>query len=125
MTAEDFLPDDSRNEAPNPTLPPGEDLPEIVSDEDAVARRRLTERALAQRDRQDLRAVLDTIEGRRVVRRLLQDFAGVLQQSYRGADVHGTSFEEGQRSVGLRLLAEVAQLRPDVVGFLLGTAMRD
>ena len=58
---------------------------------------------------EDLRWVMSDKRGRRVVWRLLE-IAGIYRLSYTGDD--RTAFNEGQRNVGLKLLAEVNQHCP-------------
>ena|ERR1044071_2893288 len=59
----------------------------------------------------DLQWVMSDQRGRRHVWRQLE-LAGVYRLSHTG-EPHGTSFNEGQRNVGLRLLAEVSTHCPD------------
>ena len=52
-----------------------------------------------EQDLADLRSLMETIEGRRFVWRLLSR-CGIFRQSY-VQDSDGTAFNEGQRSIGL------------------------
>lgn len=66
------------------------------------------EKRLLAQQRNDLLSIMDTPAGRRVLRRVIYTFAGRDRSSYldatRGSD---PVFFEGQRNVGLRLLAEM------------------
>lgn len=77
----------------------------IASNEEAQARLRSREERREQQEREDLRAVLRTIEGRRLVWRFIDDVAGAFSRSYVG-DTTGTIFNEGRRSIGLALMVE-------------------
>ncbi|MBA1159380.1 hypothetical protein [Microvirga mediterraneensis] len=65
---------------------------------------------IATRERDDLRKVLDSREGRRVLWSLL-DAAGVYGLSYTG-EAMSTGFNEGRRSVGITLLQKIEDLAP-------------
>lgn len=58
----------------------------------------------------DLRAVLDTPEGRRLVWRLLED-ANLFGGSYTGEAI-STAYAEGQRATAIRLMAEAQRVAP-------------
>lgn len=60
---------------------------------------------------EDLRAVMASAEGRRVVYRLLEQ-AGVYRLSFAGEAPLLTAFNEGMRSVGLSLAAAVTAASP-------------
>jgi hypothetical protein len=60
----------------------------------------------------DLRAVMGTAHGRRLVWRLLVQ-AGLYSSSY-AADALATAFNEGRRSVGLALMAEAQRVTTDL-----------
>ena len=73
------------------------------------------ERAEIERQRtrqagEDLRQVMKSVAGRRYVRRML-DATGVFRPSFNNSGSI-TAFNEGQRYVGLMLLAEVKQHCP-------------
>ena len=65
---------------------------------------------LAEREREDLRAVLDTAAGRRVLWSLL-DAAGVYGASYTGEAI-STAYAEGRRAIGITLLQKIEDLAP-------------
>lgn len=64
----------------------------------------------------DLRAVLDTPEGVRVVRRILAA-TGLFRSSYTGNS--DTTFWEGHRNLGLWLFAECGNAWPEAARLLL------
>jgi len=65
---------------------------------------------LATREREDLRKVLDSREGRRVLWSIL-DASGVYGLSYTG-EAMSTGFNEGRRQIGITLLQKVEELAP-------------
>lgn len=69
---------------------------DVVDQEDQERRR--------QQELLDLEWVMSDGRGRRVVWRLLEQ-AGVFRLSYTG-DALSTAFNEGQRNIGLRLMAD-------------------
>lgn len=50
----------------------------------------------------DLASVLETPQGRRVIASLIEG-TGTFQHSFSGSDTHATAYNEGRRSVGIRL----------------------
>lgn len=54
----------------------------------------------------DLRTVMATPQGRRLVNRIIEQLAGANAPSYTG-DALSSAYREGQRSVGLTLSAEI------------------
>lgn len=68
------------------------------------------QRARAQRDL-DLREVLNSSAGRRLFWRILNDDCNVFGGSYTG-EATSTTFNEGQRAVGLRLMSEAQAVTP-------------
>lgn len=81
-----------------------------AADPKQVRRAEIEERFRAERDAQDLNAILSTPPGRRFLRRLLVDIAGINRSTYtngptgKGSD---PTFLEGMRNVGLMVLAEI------------------
>jgi len=63
-----------------------------------------------EREREELRYILDDPKGRRFLWRLL-DYAGVYNSSFTGNSF--TFFNEGRRDVGLFVLDEVTDADPD------------
>lgn len=61
---------------------------------------------------EDLRQIMATPAGRRVMRRLIER-AGCFRLSYAGESTHATSFNEGKRDQGNRLFAELEQAAPN------------
>ena len=69
------------------------------------------DKRLNERDENDLRAVLRTPEGRRFVWGVLAD-SGTFQPSYTG-EAASTNFNEGKRSVGLKLFKRLLEVKPE------------
>lgn len=63
-----------------------------------------------ERELNDLRAVLSTVQGRRFVWRYLEA-CGISNSSF-DQNPHRTYFLEGQRNIGLKLQADVAEAEP-------------
>jgi len=83
-----------------------------VSDESdsKVAEARAEALALARRQRaMDMRSVMATPSGRRFVWRYLNEM-GVFGGSYAPGDALATAYNEGRRSAGLRLQADLRRL---------------
>lgn len=64
-----------------------------------------------ERELNDLRSILSTVQGRRFVWRFLE-VCGINKCSF-ADDPHKTSFLEGQRNVGLRLQADIMDAEPN------------
>lgn len=64
-----------------------------------------------RQDHEDLRAVLETPTGRRVMRRVLD--ACRLEHSSFNTNALAMAFNEGARSVGLHLLRDIQEALPD------------
>lgn len=71
----------------------------------------MNEKQLKKRNTADLQAVLKTVQGRRVLWRLLQA-ARVHQHSFVPGDSAATAFHCGQQSIGLFLLREMEDASP-------------
>lgn len=69
-------------------------------------------RAEQQAEYDDLRRVLSSESGRRLVRRILTR-SGMFQTSFAPGDPYATAFHEGARNVGLRLLAAITDGCPE------------
>ena len=83
-----------------------EQVAEKVEEMEAARDKRLLER-----DDNDLRSVLKTPEGRRLVWGVLAD-SGIFQLSYTG-EAPSTDFNEGKRSVGLKLFRRLLDVKPE------------
>lgn len=75
-----------------------------------------SERQLAEAARvhaeADLRAVLATPEGRRVLWSIIEGRSGMSRRSYVVGDALATAYHEGRRSVGLDLMAAAQKAAP-------------
>lgn len=63
-----------------------------------------------ERELNDLRSVLNTVEGRRFLWRILE-FCGLYKTSFTGSSE--TFFLEGQRNVGIKLITEIIETEPE------------
>lgn len=72
----------------------------------------LSQKEKFRRDREanDMRSLLATIEGRRFLWRLMEK-CGVYRESFTGSSE--TFFLEGKRSIGLFVIAEIIDAEPD------------
>lgn len=75
-----------------------------AADEEQVKTRKRKDEQIRDREMHDMRTVMSTVEGRRFVWRLLER-AGVFRTSFTGNST--TFFNEGQRNMGLIVLADV------------------
>lgn len=75
-----------------------------AADEENVRTRKRKDESIRDRELADLKLVMDSLEGRRFVWRLL-DKAGVFRTSFTGNST--TFFNEGMRNMGLVVLADV------------------
>lgn len=83
-----------------------------LTDEQIVAAAREKEERLRQREIEDLTKLMDTAHGRRFMWRQLER-CGVFKLSYSG-ELASTSFNEGQRNIGLGLFAEIMAHCPNL-----------
>jgi hypothetical protein len=81
-----------------------------AGDRTRLAERQRRRRAAEQRDDADLAWLMARPEGRRFVRRLL-GLCHLYESSFTGTEA--TFFREGERNVGLQLLAEIVRLCPE------------
>ena len=72
----------------------------------------MNEKQLKKRNTSDLQTVLKTVQGRRLVWRILQA-CRVHQHSFVPGDSTATAFHCGQQSIGLFLLAEMEDAAPN------------
>lgn len=93
-----------------------------ASDPEQVKRATDVERARAERQINDRRAVMSTVEGRAECWRRLSD-CGVFDGSM-GADPQWTAYYVGRRSVGLKELADVMKHFPDLYLLMQSEAMK-
>jgi len=76
-----------------------------------VRKARQKERLTDERDQKDLRDVLSTIQGRRFVWKQLVE-AGCFRLSFVQGEPDTTALNEGRRSLGLKLMADIHALDP-------------
>jgi len=78
----------------------------------------LSQKEKFRRDREanDMRSLLATIEGRRFLWRLMEK-CGVYRESFTGSSE--TFFLEGKRSIGLFVIAEIIDAEPDAYLLML------
>jgi hypothetical protein len=90
---------------------PDESVVRNAADPKQVKEGRKAERRRRQEEMDDLRAILRLPGGQRFVWGLLAQ-GGVYRQSFAGSESHLTDFNEGRRSIGLRVLADVTEADP-------------
>jgi hypothetical protein len=81
-----------------------------AADEEVVKGRKRKDEQIRDRELNDVRTVMNTVEGRRFVWRML-DRAGVFRTSFTGNST--TFFNEGMRNMGLIVLADVHEACSD------------
>jgi len=81
-----------------------------IADESQVKEGSQKAKRLRERELSDIRFILETEMGRRFVWRYLS-LAGVFQTSFTGNST--TFFNEGRRDIGLKLLADVSEAKPE------------
>ena len=67
----------------------------------------------------DMRTVIEAPEGRRVLRRILEQ-SNILSPSYAAGDALGTAYNEGLRAMGLWLKAEMDRAKPGSFARIIG-----
>jgi len=72
----------------------------------------LKDRMAAESEASDIRWLMESAQGRRIVWRMLNR-TGVFRSSF-SSDALAMSFAEGNRNIGLQLLAQVHELCPDL-----------
>jgi hypothetical protein len=87
-----------------------------AGDRDQVKRAGESDRARLERERNEEVAIWNTYEGRAFTRRLLAE-CGIYTLSM-AQDPHWTSFNEGGRNVGLRLMARMLETAPDAYALM-------
>lgn len=73
------------------------------------------ERRSRDQELRDIHYLLQTSTGRRWMWRLLE-FCGEFQLSYTRGDTHETSFREGMRNVGNKVLADIMDANGNIYG---------
>jgi hypothetical protein len=96
--------------------------PYNAADEEIVKTRKRKEESVRDRELHDLRTVMASLEGRRFIWRLL-DRAGVFRTSFTGNST--TFFNEGQRNMGLIVLADVHEACADTYIQMMTEAKKD
>lgn len=81
-----------------------------IADDSQVKEQGKKEKRIRSLELEDMRRILETDYGRRFVWRYL-GIAGVFQSSFTGNST--TFFNEGRREIGLKLLADVTDAKPD------------
>lgn len=79
---------------------------------DAADSRALKDRLASEREASDIRWLMESEQGRRIVWRLLNS-TGVFRSSF-SSDALAMAFAEGNRNTGLQLMAQVHELCPDL-----------
>ncbi len=79
----------------------------------------MNEKQLKKRNACDLQAVLKTVQGRRLLWRILQA-AQLHQHGFVPGDPYATAFHCGQQSIGLFLLAEIEEVAPSAYAQMRG-----
>lgn len=102
----------------------GEALVRNAADEQQLAQAAATQKRQARQYLSDLRTVLDTPAGRRLIWRWLS-MTGIYRLSYAGEQQSATNFHEGQRDIGLRMLAGLEQVDPTAVYRMAQEAARE
>ena len=93
-----------------------------AADEEGVKSRKRKDESARDRELHDLRTLMQSIEGRRFIWRLL-DRAGVFRTSFTGNST--TFFNEGQRNMGLIVLADVHEACADKYILMMTEAKKD
>lgn len=82
-----------------------------AGDQRAVRKAKQRERVEREQELRDLRHVMETVQGRRCIWRIL-GHAGCFRQSFVPGEPDSTTFNEGRRSLGLMLMADIHELDP-------------
>jgi hypothetical protein len=81
-----------------------------IADDTQVRNSEQRGKRLRERELDDIKRILETDFGRRFVWRYL-GLAGVFQTSFTGNST--TFFNEGKRDIGLKLLADITEAKPE------------
>lgn len=101
-----------------PRLHPVPAKPFDASNPEQVRDRELENIRREKASREALISVLSTPGGRNWMWQLLER-CNVFAQSFVPGDQHGTAFNEGQRSIGLEMMAQITRASPDLLVQLL------
>jgi len=77
----------------------------------------MTEQELQKRNKRDIQSVLSTVQGRRLLWRVLHS-AQIDQHGFVPGDPSATAFHCGQKSIGLYLMALLEECSPGICGQL-------
>ena len=93
-----------------------------AADEESVRTRKRKDEQVRDRELHDMRSVMETVEGRRFVWRLLSQ-AGVFRTSFTGNST--TFFNEGMRNIGLIVMADVQEACADKYLEMMNESKKD
>ena len=88
-----------------------------ASDPEQVANRKRTQGRKKKSEEGTVKTILSTKDGRAWMLSILE-FCHIFAPSYTG-EAFSTAFQEGQRNVGLRLLADVTRIAPEEYALML------
>lgn len=95
----------------------------MIDDTEAAEKSAQEARDRRSAELRDMGSMLDTIPGRRVLRRMLER-TGPLRQTFDADSERLSSLRAGERNVGLWLLGELAEARPDAIGGLIAEVQK-
>lgn len=84
-----------------------------IADEGPVKERAAKDKWSRDRDVEDFKVVMSTVQGRRFIRRVLHDVCGVHRTCFHGPSTNDAFFDLGQRNVGLFVLSEIEEACPE------------
>lgn len=87
-----------------------------IDDSDRVKRRESQGNLARRRELADVQFILSTVEGRRFYWRLMRR-CGIHKSSFTGNNT--TFFQEGERNIGLVMLADLEEANPDAYVLML------
>lgn len=99
------------------------DAPYNASDPEQVSKRKRDKGRKKKSEESVVKTLLSTKDGRAWMLSLLE-FCHIFTPSYTG-EMFSTSFNEGQRNVGLRLLIDVTRVAPDEYTLMLREKAKD
>jgi hypothetical protein len=92
------------------------------ADENQVKTRKSKDELKRSQELNDLKSILDKDFGRRYIWRLLET-CGVYRSSFTGNST--TFFNEGERNIGLKILAEIGEADPDAISKMMKESKGD